>query len=136
MRTIIVCIAVILAATAAAAPVAAQPASPAAQPAPPAGQPSYHSPMRLQCEDELRKDLDWYGTLKEQCYAAIQSDAVNYATTNQRHVFLAYAAFWLLTLGFVVHLWRRQQALRGEVVRLERELARALRDEPGGAIGS
>ena len=109
-------------------------AQPAAPPAPPtaAGEASYHSPMRLQCEDELRKDKDWYADLKEQLYAKVQKDASTYATTNNRHVLMAYAVFWLLTVGFVVLQWRRQQVLKGEVARLEQELQRALRDEAKG----
>jgi len=88
--------------------------------------------MRLQCEDELRKDKDWYADLKEQLYAKVQKDASTYATTNNRHVLMAYAVFWLLTVGFVVLQWRRQQVLKGEVARLEQELQRALRDEAKG----
>ena len=107
----------------------AQPATVApATPPPAAGAASYHSPLRLQCEEELRKDKDWYADLKEQCYGAVQNDASRYATTNNRHVVMAYAAFWLLTVGFVVLQWRRQQQLKAEVVRLEQELARALKD--------
>ncbi len=105
-------------------------AQPAVAAPPPTGEPTYHSPMRQQCEGELKKDKDWYAILKEQCYAAVQNDASLYATTNHRHVLMAYAAFWLLTVGFVVHLWRRQQALKGEVIRLEQELGRALREDP------
>ena len=107
----------------------AQPAT-VAPAGPPAGQgeATYHSPLRLQCEEELRKDKDWYADLKEQCYGAVQNDAARYATTNNRHVIMAYAAFWLLTVGFVVLQWRRQQQLKAEVARLEQELARALKD--------
>jgi CcmD family protein len=128
------------------APTAAEPAAPAAapvaaQPAPPAppagaGRASYHSPMRTTCEDELAKDKDWFANLKsrltEQINRNVHVDAARYATQNNKHVVAAYAVFWVLTAGFVLLMWRRQRALQDELGRLERELARAVK-EGGGA---
>lgn len=110
------------------APPVAQP--PAAEPARNAGTASYHSPMRGACEDELAKDHDWFDNLKsrlsEHININVHKDAVRYATTNNRHVVMAYAAFWLLTVGFVLVMWRRQRALAAEIARLEQELSRAV----------
>src|SRR6185295_15519046 len=93
------------------------------QPGPPAGQgvASYHSPMRETCEAEIKKDPDWKADLKEQIWALVQKDASHAATTNNRHVVLAYTAFWILTVAFVVFLWLRQRALKQEIARLEDE---------------
>ena len=44
---------------------------------------------------------------------------------DQKHVILAYAALWLLAAGFVVFLWRRQQALKTEIGQLRRDLEAA-----------
>ena len=44
---------------------------------------------------------------------------------DQKHVVLAYAALWLLAVGFVLFLWRRQQALRTEIGQLRRDLEAA-----------
>lgn len=44
---------------------------------------------------------------------------------DQKHVVLAYAALWLLAAGFVLFLWRRQQALRTEIGQLRRDLEAA-----------
>lgn len=41
---------------------------------------------------------------------------------NQKHVVLAYAALWLLAAGFLLFLWRRQQALKTEIANLKRDL--------------
>lgn len=41
---------------------------------------------------------------------------------NQKHVVLAYAALWLLAAGFLLFLWRRQQALKVEIANLKRDL--------------
>ncbi len=48
--------------------------------------------------------------------------------TNERHVILAYAAMWLVAAAFVIFLWMRQRALRGEIDQLRRELDAALKD--------
>ncbi len=52
-------------------------------------------------------------------------------TANNKHVVAAYATFWVLTVGFVLMMWRRQRALQADVARLELDLARALKE--GGA---
>ena len=44
---------------------------------------------------------------------------------NEKHVVFAYAALWLLAAGFVIFLWRRQQALKTEIGQLRRDLEAA-----------
>ena len=44
---------------------------------------------------------------------------------NQRHVILAYAAMWILAVGFVTLLWLRQAKLRRQIESLRAELERA-----------
>jgi hypothetical protein len=41
---------------------------------------------------------------------------------NQKHVVMAYAALWVLAAGFLLFLWRRQQALKAEIATLKRDL--------------
>jgi hypothetical protein len=41
---------------------------------------------------------------------------------NERHVIYAYAAMWIVAALFVIFLWRRQQALKGEIASLRRDL--------------
>jgi hypothetical protein len=87
--------------------------------------PFYHSPMRQTCEDELSKDHDWWFNLEGRLRTQIHVQASREVTTNNRHVVMAYAAIWLIAVGFVVLLWRKQQALRAEIDRLSKELAKA-----------
>lgn len=91
-----------------------------------------HDFMKLTCEDELAKDQAWFdnlkGRLSEKLNRDIHKNAAHYATANNRHVIAAYAAFWVLTVGFVLMMWRRQRALQAELARLERDLAAALKD--------
>lgn len=49
-------------------------------------------------------------------------DAAKAISKNQKHVVLAYAAMWLLSIGFILFLWRRQQGLRTEIAHLKRDL--------------
>jgi hypothetical protein len=47
---------------------------------------------------------------------------------NERHVIMAYAAMWLLSVGFLIFMWRRQAGLRGQIAELKRDLEAALKD--------
>lgn len=50
-------------------------------------------------------------------------EAQDRVAKNQRHVIMAYIAMWLVAAGFVLFVWRRQQALKTEIESLRRELA-------------
>lgn len=137
-----------------AAPTAAPGAEPAPVPAPPppapptGGAPNHalratcqaelandHDFAKIVCEEELAKDKAWFTNLQarllEKIDRDVHGDAASYATQNNKHVIYAYAAFWIFTVGFVLMMWRRQRALQADVTRLERDLARALKE--GGA---
>jgi hypothetical protein len=65
---------------------------------------------------------------------AAHNDANFHIQKNERHVIYAYAAMWLIAAGFVVFLWRRQQALVTEIAQLRRDLEAAADDsKPAGA---
>jgi hypothetical protein len=55
-------------------------------------------------------------------------DAFHHIQKNEAHVIYAYAALWVIAAGFVVFLWRRQQALRGEIAQLRADLAAAAKE--------
>ena len=38
---------------------------------------------------------------------------------------MAYAAMWVIAAMFLMFLWRRQQALKGEIANLKRDLEAA-----------
>lgn len=132
-KPVLVLLAALLLVPLAAAPAAAQEppvcklAGPPAPPDPdPAKRPPfYHSPMRQTCEDELAKDHDWWFNLESRLRTQIHVQASREVSTNNRHVVMAYAAIWLIAVGFVVLLWRKQQALRAEIERLSKELSKA-----------
>lgn len=102
----------------------AQPAAPAG-PVDPTVPGAYNSPMRGVCEEELAKDKAWLADLEARLRAKIHRQASTEITTNNRHVAIAYGAMWVLAVGFVVFLWRRQQALKAEIERLAAELKKA-----------
>jgi hypothetical protein len=53
---------------------------------------------------------------------AAHTDAYAHVQKNERHVIYAYAAMWIIAAGFVIFLWRRQQALQAEIAHLRRDL--------------
>ena len=80
--------------------------------------------MRQVCEDELIKDHDWWWNLVARLRTSEHNQTAREITTNNRHVVAAYAAIWLLAVGFVLIMWRRQQAMKLEIGRLEDQLRR------------
>lgn len=106
-------------------------AQPAAQPyAPPAAATTdgYASPDRARCEAELRKDAGWYAELKLQLKDDVHQDEYATFQRNNKHVIIAYAAIWVLTVGFAFLMWLRHGKLAGELARLKSDIARGAKD--------
>ncbi len=101
---------------------AIQPAEPGPNAAP------YVSPDRARCEAELGKDLGWYAELKLQLKDDVHRDEYATFQRNNRHVIIAYAAIWVLTVGFALLMFLRQRALHVELARLKSDLTRAAKD--------
>ena len=89
---------------------------------------TYRSPMRAQCGEELRKDLDWQANILSVCEAGAHEKAAAKIQRNERHVFIAYGVIWVLVAGLVGLMWLRQGKLNAEIQRLEEELRRAEQD--------
>jgi hypothetical protein len=71
---------------------------------------------------------------RDQETLAAHNDAYFHIQKNERHVIYAYAAMWIIAAGFVIFLWRRQQALVLEIGQLRRDLEAAAEDgKPSGA---
>jgi len=104
----------------------------AAKPAPPPGmaQPtqSYNSPLRGQCEDELRKDDAWRASLEKQLRVKVHQEDHDLIAKNHKHVFMAYSALWIIIVVFVTAMWIKQRSLRAEIERLQRDVERATED--------
>jgi hypothetical protein len=119
-----------------AAPPVPVPAAPA--PAPAAGD------ARSQCTAAMNADPRFAAEIVKIAdeKAAVQRDADTVAAhndayfhiqKNERHVIYAYAAMWIIAAGFVLFLWRRQQALVHEIAHLRRDLEAAADDAKPGA---
>jgi len=111
-------------------PAAAPPAVPAATPPsaapsqPPAGKDPALEARRMQCRAEFASDLAEMELESHQRSARL-------IATNERHVILAYAALWVLAVGFLVYQWQRQRELDRRIHQLQRDLDAATRDDKG-----
>jgi len=91
-------------------------------------EPPYESPMREQCTEELRKDARWRAELRNQLRDDVHAEDANLMLRNKRHVVIAYAAIWILAVGFLVLMWWRQRALKSEIEQLRQEVRRAAKE--------
>lgn len=84
--------------------------------------------LRQICADAMNADPSFSEaiimTINEETYRQHKT-AGEAIAKNEKHVVLAYAALWLLAAGFVIFLWRRQQALKSEIGQLRRDLEAA-----------
>jgi hypothetical protein len=117
-------------------------AQPAADPAPAPAPPAIAgdaAALRKACTDAMNADPTFAVKIveiadKDAAERRLALDQAQHETAaaavskNQRHVILAYAAMWLVAAGFVLFLWRRQQALRGEIAQLKHDLDAASKD--------
>lgn len=110
------------------------PAPGAAAPTPAPGAQGGATPLALKhtCMAAINNDQEWTNELrgmvqKRMTFEAHDADAKLIAL-NKRHVVMAYAALWLLAVGFLLMQWRRQQALREQLEALRRELGAALQE--------
>jgi hypothetical protein len=124
-----------------AAPAAATDAPPPAPPPAPPAAPADVAGARAQCtaamnadpkfEAEIVKIADEKAALKRDADTlAAHTEAYARVQKNERHVIYGYAAMWIIAAGFVIFLWRRQQALQAEIVQLRRDLDAAASDKP------
>jgi CcmD family protein len=91
-------------------------------------EPAYVSPDRARCEEELGKDKAWHEDLELQLYDNVHRTESATFTRNNEHVILAYGAIWVLTAGFVVFVWMRQNRLKAEIARLTADVAKATKE--------
>ena len=108
-----------------------------AQPAPAPAPASTQSPAALRaiCTQAMNADPTFAKSIVatvdkqiDQQTLAAHQDAYRRIKTNDRHVFIAYAAMWVIAAAFVVFLWLRQRALTTEIAQLRRELEAAAKE--------
>jgi hypothetical protein len=90
----------------------------------------YRSPLRGTWQDEVRKDPTLKAEIEDALRYSVHEREADTFTRNNKHVVMAYIAIWVLTAGFVLWAFLRQQALKAEIARLRSDLAKALKDEP------
>lgn|SRR5688500_15463540 len=86
---------------------------------------AYQSPKRAECEAELAKDKGWNAELRDSLRPDVHEAEAALIQKNEKHVVMAYAGLWILTVGFVILLWFRQRRLVAELDLLEKKLAKA-----------
>jgi hypothetical protein len=140
----LVVLAVGFAGEALAQPAAAPTADPGALAPPPAAA-APASDTRSQCTAAMNADPKFAAEIvkiadekaavqRDRDTVAAHNDAYFHIQKNERHVIYAYAAMWIIAAGFVLFLWRRQQALVNEIGQLRRDLDAAAEDaKPKGA---
>ncbi len=93
-------------------------------------QPPEPTPAELRkiCADAMNKSPgfadDIVKTINEDT-ARQHARAADAIAKNEKHVIMAYAAMWVIAAMFLIFLWRRQQALKGEIANLKRDLEAA-----------
>jgi hypothetical protein len=120
------------------APVPADPA-PAPPPTPEPPPEPVKSDARKACTDAMNADPAFEKMVVETADRkaaevrlaadlAQHEKAAKVIAKNEKHVILAYAAMWVIAAGFLMFLWRRQQALKGEIAHLKADLDAAVKD--------
>jgi len=71
---------------------------------------------------------------RDEAVLATHKEAALRVQTNEKHVIYAYAAMWIVAAGFVIFLWRRQEALKSEIAGLRRELEAAADDSKSSPV--
>lgn len=94
-----------------------------------AQEPEYVSPIRETWREEVRKDPTLKADIDQALRESVHKNETATFTRNNEHVVIAYAAIWVLTIGFVVLLFLRQGKLKEEIARLHRELGKAIKDD-------
>ena len=142
-QLLITCVVVVAVATMGHRDALAQPAA-----APPAAQPSEPSPLAAAAPPAVSKEaclafIDADPALSAELTTRLRAhidqqfwrdqeaatqkrhnDDATLIATNKRHVVMAYAAMWLLAVGFLAFLWQRQRVLVARLGELEARLSR------------
>jgi cell division protein FtsL len=114
--------------------------SAAGAPQPPPSEPAPGTTdLRKTCVDAMNADPTFAASIvetadkkqnkeRDDVVLKAHQEAQDRIAKNERHVILAYAAMWVVAAVFVLFLWRRQQGLKLEIVRLQKDLAAATKE--------
>ncbi len=90
--------------------------------------PAFADYILRRTEQKLNEKLDRDRVQKDLCVVYDHTQAAEHVAKNERHVIIAYVAMWLVAAGFVLYLWRKQQALKHELATLRNDLDAATKD--------
>lgn len=81
-------------------------------------------------DPKKRRGVDiWVTEIADTLANRVHQDEFDRLQRNNRHLVMAYAALWALMLLFVMFMWMKQRALKGEIAQLKHELEEAADDE-------
>jgi len=118
-------------------PAASMPAPPSEAPVTPPAPPAADrtAQLRQTCAEAMNADPEFAKSIAatvdkqiDQKTIDAHEDANKHIQKNERHVIYAYAAMWVVAALFVAFLWTRQQALKGELAALRRDLEAAAKE--------
>jgi CcmD family protein len=89
----------------------------------------YQSPLRETWRDEIAKDPELKADIEKDLRYAVHRDEAESFTRNHEHAVMAYIAIWVLTAGFVLATFLRQQKLKQEIRSLQFQLSKAIEDD-------
>ncbi|MBA2544913.1 MAG: hypothetical protein H0V17_35045 [Deltaproteobacteria bacterium] len=92
------------------------------------GDPAFADRIVKTAEVQLHDKLMAVQVTKDVCTLRDHGDSQADVAKNKKHVLMAYIAMWLVAAGFVMFLWRKQQALKVEIANLRRDLDAATKD--------
>jgi hypothetical protein len=88
--------------------------------------------LKRTCMDAINSDQQWTNELaaiiEKRVRFQVHNAEAELIAMNKRHVVMAYAALWLIAIGFLVMQWRRQQALKRQIETLTRDLESAIKE--------
>lgn len=91
--------------------------------------PSFAEAIVKKAELQLHEQVAREQVMKDAGTLRAHQEAQDDVAKNKKHVIMAYAAMWIVAVGFVLFLWRRQQALKTEILQLRRDLDAATKDD-------
>lgn len=112
-------------------------ADPASPPAPPPAAPAGDAAdPRKACTTAMNADPAFAAAIvkvadekaakqRDDALLAAHQTAVAQVQKNEKHVIYAYAGMWIIAALFLLYLWRRQGALKAEILTLRRDLEAA-----------
>ena len=87
--------------------------------------------LKQTCMAAINSDQQWTdelaSTIEKRVRFKVHNEEAELIALNKKHVVLAYAVLWLISMGFLFSQWRRQQALKRQIAHLKSDLESAIK---------